>query len=324
MFEEGLLDEVARLLAAPDPLSRTARQALGYQEAIDHLEGRLSLAETIERIQTRTRQFAKRQHTWFRHLEECRAVEITGDETPAELADRLSRLTPIATERVIGRNTVIRPPTRRTEPRSDSPRRALSPGQAARRLSETGRETNVFPNRLPRTGPTSRSSFWRRGKTNSEHASHLPPSASTSGRISLKAPGSKRIAAPADRASSGGTRNRAIAPGETYRPRSSTKPQRWPSSSISTPSSAFTSRTVVDNRSTSASRRCAGLRTRTGRSTASNLQGRAANTALDGLPNQRRRRCTGDRERPQLAEMLAERPLIRRCRLKGALGSGIA
>ena len=96
MFEEGLLDEVARLLAAPQPLSRTARQALGYQEAIDHLEGRLSLAETIERIQTRTRQFAKRQHTWFRHLEECRAVEITGDETPAELADRLSRLISVA------------------------------------------------------------------------------------------------------------------------------------------------------------------------------------------------------------------------------------
>jgi tRNA dimethylallyltransferase len=96
MFDEGLLDEVALLLAAPNPLSRTARQALGYQEAIDHLEGRLSLVETIERIQTRTRQFAKRQHTWFRHLEECRAVEITGDETPAELADRLSRLTSVA------------------------------------------------------------------------------------------------------------------------------------------------------------------------------------------------------------------------------------
>jgi tRNA dimethylallyltransferase len=92
MFEKGLLDEVRRLLAGPQPLSRTAQQALGYQEAIEHLEGRLSLSETIERIQTRTRQFAKRQHTWFRHLEECRAVEITGDETPAQVADRLSRL----------------------------------------------------------------------------------------------------------------------------------------------------------------------------------------------------------------------------------------
>lgn len=94
MFADGLLDEVRRLLAVPYPLSRTARQALGYQEAIDHLEGRLTLAETITRIQTRTRQFAKRQHTWFRHLEECRSVEITGRETPSNLAERLAQFAP--------------------------------------------------------------------------------------------------------------------------------------------------------------------------------------------------------------------------------------
>jgi tRNA dimethylallyltransferase len=90
------LDEVRGLLAAPLPLSRTARQALGYQEAIDHLQGRCSLEETVTKIQTRTRQFAKRQHTWFRHLVECQVVEIAGGETPAALAERLSRLTPAA------------------------------------------------------------------------------------------------------------------------------------------------------------------------------------------------------------------------------------
>jgi tRNA dimethylallyltransferase len=95
MLADGLLEEVQRLLAAPRPLSRTARQALGYQEAIDHLEGRISLAETLTRIQTRTRQFAKRQHTWFRHLEECRPVEITGTETLADLADRLVQLSTV-------------------------------------------------------------------------------------------------------------------------------------------------------------------------------------------------------------------------------------
>lgn len=89
MFEEGLLEEVRGLLAAPRPLSRTAGQALGYREAIDHLEGRASLEATVAKIQTRTRQFAKRQHTWFRHLEECRPIEMSGDETPAELAERL-------------------------------------------------------------------------------------------------------------------------------------------------------------------------------------------------------------------------------------------
>ena len=45
--------------------------------------------EMIDLIQRRTRQFAKRQHTWFRNLEECRAVEIQGDESPAEIAERI-------------------------------------------------------------------------------------------------------------------------------------------------------------------------------------------------------------------------------------------
>ena len=89
MIEAGLVDEVRELLSAHHPMSRTARQALGYKEVIDHLEGRTTLAEAIETIQRRTRQFAKRQHTWFRNLEECTAVVITGLEQPDELAARL-------------------------------------------------------------------------------------------------------------------------------------------------------------------------------------------------------------------------------------------
>ena len=89
MMEAGLVDEVRRLLTLDPPLGRTARQALGYKETIEHLEAGLQLSEAIDRIQTRTRQFAKRQCTWFRNLEECRPVEITGDETPEEVADRI-------------------------------------------------------------------------------------------------------------------------------------------------------------------------------------------------------------------------------------------
>jgi tRNA dimethylallyltransferase len=89
MFAEGLLDEVRSLLDRPLQLSHTARQALGYKEVIAHLEQGVPLSETISLIQTRTRQFAKRQHTWFRHLEECRAVEMTGAETAAQLADSI-------------------------------------------------------------------------------------------------------------------------------------------------------------------------------------------------------------------------------------------
>ncbi len=89
MIDAGWADEVRRLLKSPRPMSRTARQALGYQELIAHVRGECSLAEATERIQTRTRQFAKRQHTWFRNLEECHAIEITGTETPQALAERL-------------------------------------------------------------------------------------------------------------------------------------------------------------------------------------------------------------------------------------------
>jgi tRNA dimethylallyltransferase len=85
MIADGLLEETRRLLAAQKPPSRTARQALGYKEMIDHLNGHGTLAETIQLIQTHTRQFAKRQHTWFRNLPECTPIPMTGTETPQQL-----------------------------------------------------------------------------------------------------------------------------------------------------------------------------------------------------------------------------------------------
>ena len=89
MCAQGLVDEVRRLLAAQQPLSHTARQGLGYKEVIDHLNGSTSWQTMIETIQTRTRQFAKRQHTWFRNLEECREIRVHGSESAAELAEHI-------------------------------------------------------------------------------------------------------------------------------------------------------------------------------------------------------------------------------------------
>ncbi len=85
MIARGWVEEVDALRSDPRGMSRTARQALGYCELLEHLEGRCPLSEAVETIQRRTRQFAKRQHTWFRNLVECRAVEITGEETAMEL-----------------------------------------------------------------------------------------------------------------------------------------------------------------------------------------------------------------------------------------------
>jgi tRNA dimethylallyltransferase len=89
MFAAGLVDEVRRLLAATGGLGRTASQALGYKEVAAYLAGELTLAACIDRVKTRTRQFAKRQETWFRNLVEARPVPIDGGESPRELAQKI-------------------------------------------------------------------------------------------------------------------------------------------------------------------------------------------------------------------------------------------
>ncbi len=89
MFLQGLVDEVRGLLLGERPLSRTARQALGYKEVIDFLEGKCDREAAVDEVKIRTRQFAKRQHTWFRNLEECRPIPISGDETPDQLAEQI-------------------------------------------------------------------------------------------------------------------------------------------------------------------------------------------------------------------------------------------
>jgi len=63
MMEEGLLDEVRQLLpyCGQPPL-----QTVGYAELFDYLEGSISLEGATEKIKTHTRQYAKRQLTWFR------------------------------------------------------------------------------------------------------------------------------------------------------------------------------------------------------------------------------------------------------------------
>ena len=71
MFAAGWVDEVQRLRTLPRPLSREASQALGYREIGAFLDGRQTLEHTIAEVQLRTRQYAKRQLTWFRSLAGC-------------------------------------------------------------------------------------------------------------------------------------------------------------------------------------------------------------------------------------------------------------
>jgi tRNA dimethylallyltransferase len=102
MFEAGLVEEVRALMAAPRPLSAVAAQAVGYREVIELLDGKSILAETIQRVQTRSRQFAKRQTTWFRGLAEVRPWPVNCGASVEDLADQLARLIESASGREPG------------------------------------------------------------------------------------------------------------------------------------------------------------------------------------------------------------------------------
>jgi tRNA dimethylallyltransferase len=92
MFAAGLVDEVRHLTAADRPIGRTASQAVGYREVIPYLDAGGELAETIELVKQRTRQFAKRQLTWFRSLSECRWIDVDDPFNPAAIAERIATI----------------------------------------------------------------------------------------------------------------------------------------------------------------------------------------------------------------------------------------
>ncbi len=89
MFERGFVDEVRALLEKYGQLGKTASQAVGYREILSHLEGNLTLEETIRAVQTRTRRFARRQETWFRAFAELRRIPAE-DMSPEELAETMA------------------------------------------------------------------------------------------------------------------------------------------------------------------------------------------------------------------------------------------
>lgn len=89
MLAEGLMDEVKQLLTATEPMSRTARQALGYKELIDFLEGQYSYERAVELLKQQTRRFAKRQHTFFRNIKECREIDVHPEDQPADLLGKI-------------------------------------------------------------------------------------------------------------------------------------------------------------------------------------------------------------------------------------------
>jgi tRNA dimethylallyltransferase len=81
MFRRGLVNETRELLKHGLEQNQTAMQAIGYRQVVEHLRGERNLAETIELVKIRTRQFAKRQLTWFRRQLAPEWIELKPDES---------------------------------------------------------------------------------------------------------------------------------------------------------------------------------------------------------------------------------------------------
>lgn len=86
MVEAGLVDEVRALLEAGVPPDAPGMSATGYREIVDYLRGDVSLEEAVARIQRATRQYSRRQLTWFRNQLGPEVVRLDGARPAGDLA----------------------------------------------------------------------------------------------------------------------------------------------------------------------------------------------------------------------------------------------
>lgn len=92
MFEQGLVEETRTLLDLGLEQNKTAMQAIGYRQVVEHLRGERSLAETVETIKVRTRQFSKRQVTWFKKQPGVQWLDWPNGADANKVAEEVFRL----------------------------------------------------------------------------------------------------------------------------------------------------------------------------------------------------------------------------------------
>ena len=76
MFADGLIDEVKNLLASGISPNAQAMLGIGYKETVEYLQGGATLEETISKIAQATRNFAKRQLTWYRRMKYIKWLKV--------------------------------------------------------------------------------------------------------------------------------------------------------------------------------------------------------------------------------------------------------
>lgn len=95
MLKAGLVDEVQELLKQGVPRRSQGLSAIGYRETVEWLYGLLTESERNQLIVRHTRQFAKRQLTWFRSEKDARWLDLsvwTDDEATAKIIESVHRL----------------------------------------------------------------------------------------------------------------------------------------------------------------------------------------------------------------------------------------
>jgi tRNA dimethylallyltransferase len=92
MFRQGWVAETEQLLLRGLAQNKTAMQALGYRQIVEHLRGERSLTETIDLVKIRTRQFAKRQMTWFRRQLQLTWTTLEPQSRAEAVADSIAQL----------------------------------------------------------------------------------------------------------------------------------------------------------------------------------------------------------------------------------------
>lgn len=80
MFQQGLVAEVRGLLSSGVPPSAKPFESLGYKQALQMLQGRITAEQALESTQQETRRYAKRQRTWFRKEQGVSWIEGFGDD----------------------------------------------------------------------------------------------------------------------------------------------------------------------------------------------------------------------------------------------------
>lgn len=90
MFRRGLVEETRSLLPLGLAENQTVMQAIGYRQAVEHLRGLRSVEDTIGLVKVRTKQFAKRQLTWFNRQLALNWIDIGADTDSRQIALKLS------------------------------------------------------------------------------------------------------------------------------------------------------------------------------------------------------------------------------------------